>query len=177
MQEMDMSSTPSSTNNKNMLMIGGLLALVAVIGVGVVLARNSTNSAPSERMTASPTTTTTSPTGQVTTPATSPAATAETEATDTPSQVKTVNLEAGSFYFEPDVIRVKKGETVKIVMTSKDMMHDFNIDELDVKLPITRSGETNTVEFTATEAGTFEYYCSVGNHRAQGQVGTLIVEE
>jgi heme/copper-type cytochrome/quinol oxidase subunit 2 len=86
-------------------------------------------------------------------------------------------MEAGSFYYSPNEIRVKKGETVKIVMKSVDMMHDFNIDELDVKLPITKSGETNSVEFTADTVGEFEFYCSVGQHRANGQVGTLIVEE
>jgi heme/copper-type cytochrome/quinol oxidase subunit 2 len=91
-------------------------------------------------------------------------------------EAKTIAVEAGSFYFKPAEIRVKKGEVVTIQLTSKDMMHDFNIDALGVKLPITRSGSTNSVTFTADTAGTFEYYCSVGNHRAQGQVGTLIVE-
>jgi plastocyanin len=93
------------------------------------------------------------------------------------SEVRVIEVEAGSFYYSPDEIRVKKGETVRIVLNSVDMMHDFVIDELDIQTPIVRSGETNTVEFIADTAGTFEYYCSVGAHRAQGQVGTLIVEE
>jgi heme/copper-type cytochrome/quinol oxidase subunit 2 len=91
-------------------------------------------------------------------------------------EARTIAVEAGSFYYKPAEIRVKKGETVTIEMNSVDMMHDFNIDELGVKIPITRSGSTNSVTFTADTVGTFEYYCSVGNHRAQGQVGTLIVE-
>lgn len=90
--------------------------------------------------------------------------------------VKTISIEAGSFYYKPAVITVKKGETVKLVMTSKDMMHDFNIDELGIKLPLTKSGETNSVEFTPTKTGTFEYYCSVGQHRKNGQVGKITVE-
>ena len=32
------------------------------------------------------------------------------------------------------------------------------------------------VEFTVDKTGTFEYYCSVGQHRANGMVGNLIVE-
>lgn len=92
------------------------------------------------------------------------------------ANVKTITVEAGSFYYKPAVMTVKKGETVKIVMTSKDMMHDFNIDELGVKLPITKSGESNSVEFTPTKTGTFEYYCSVGQHRKNGQVGKITVE-
>ena len=33
------------------------------------------------------------------------------------------------------------------------------------------------LEFTADKAGSFEYYCSVGEHKAMGMVGTLKVEE
>ncbi len=91
--------------------------------------------------------------------------------------VRVVDIEGGAFYYKPNEIRVKKGEKVKIVMASKDMMHDFVIDELKVKMPIAKGGETGTVEFTADKAGTYEFYCSVGEHRKNGQVGTLIVEE
>lgn len=90
---------------------------------------------------------------------------------------KVITVEAGSYYYNPKEIRVKKGDTVQIVMTAKDMMHDFNIDELGVKMPITKSGETNSVTFVAGTTGEFEYYCSVGQHRQLGQTGTLFVEE
>lgn len=86
-------------------------------------------------------------------------------------------LEAGSFYYKPSVITVKKGETVKIVLNSVDMMHDFVIDELNVRTEIIKSGESGEVTFTPTVAGEFEFYCSVGEHRANGMVGTLIVTE
>jgi heme/copper-type cytochrome/quinol oxidase subunit 2 len=92
-------------------------------------------------------------------------------------EVRIVEVEAGSFYYEPNEIRVRQGETVRIVMTSVDMMHDFTIDELGVNIPVTKNGETAEVEFTADTLGEFEFYCSVGEHRANGQVGTLIVEE
>jgi nitrosocyanin len=91
--------------------------------------------------------------------------------------VKTVEIEAGSFYYKPNTITVKKGEKVKIVMNSVSMMHDFVIDDLNVKMPVVQNGNTGTVEFTADKVGTFEYYCSVGQHKAQGQVGTLVVTE
>ncbi len=99
-----------------------------------------------------------------------------TNSSMTESETRVISLEAGSFYFKPAEIRVKKGEKVRIELTAVDMMHDFNVDALDLKIPITRSGSTASVEFTADTVGTYEYYCSVGNHRAQGQVGTLIVE-
>src|SRR3989344_2957339 len=39
------------------------------------------------------------------------------------------------------------------------------------------TAKTKTVEFTVDALGEFEYYCSVGQHRQNGQVGTLIAEE
>jgi heme/copper-type cytochrome/quinol oxidase subunit 2 len=88
-----------------------------------------------------------------------------------------IDVEAGSFYYTPDTITVQKGQPVKIVMTSVDMMHDFIIDELDVQIPVIQNGDTGEVEFTPNTVGEFEYYCSVGAHRANGQVGTLVVTE
>lgn len=90
--------------------------------------------------------------------------------------IKTVEIEAGSYYYKPNIITVKKGEKVKIVIRSVSMMHNFNIDELGVAMPIVNNGDTGTIEFTADKVGTFEYYCSVGQHRKLGQVGKLIVE-
>lgn len=94
----------------------------------------------------------------------------------TDANVKVIEVEAGSFYYKPNVIEVAKGQKVKIVLTAVSMMHDFNIDELGVKMPITKNGDTGTVEFTADKVGTFEYYCSVGQHRANGQVGKITVK-
>jgi plastocyanin len=111
-------------------------------------------------------------------PTASPLPTNDSDASDSSMKTETrvISLEAGSFYYKPVEIRVKKGEKVRIEMTAVDMMHDFNVEELGIKIPITRSGSTASVEFTADKVGTYEYFCSVGNHRSQGQVGTLIVE-
>lgn len=105
--------------------------------------------------------------------------TATPTATITPTDVVNgeISVEAGSFYFKPNLIRVKKGEKVKLTLNAVSMMHDFNIDELGVKVPLTKNGTSSTVEFTPTKSGEFEFYCSVGSHRANGQVGKLIVTE
>jgi heme/copper-type cytochrome/quinol oxidase subunit 2 len=92
------------------------------------------------------------------------------------ADIQTIEVEAGSFYFKPNEIHVKVGQKVKLVLRSADMMHDFNVAELGIKAPITKSGDTSTVEFVASKAGKYEYYCSVGQHRKMGQVGTLFVE-
>lgn len=91
--------------------------------------------------------------------------------------VKTFALETGSFYYQPNTITVTEGDTVRIILNSVDTMHDFAIDELGVRTEIVQSGDTGEVTFVADTVGEFEFYCSVGEHRAQGMVGTLIVEE
>lgn len=91
--------------------------------------------------------------------------------------VNVIEVEGGSYYYSPNIIEVQRGDSVRIVLTSVDMMHDFVIDEIDVKSDIVKSGETGVVEFTVDEVGEYEFYCSVGNHRAQGMVGTLVVTE
>lgn len=87
-----------------------------------------------------------------------------------------IEVEGGAFYYEPNEIRVKAGEEVTIKLNSVDMMHDFVIDELNVSSEVIPGGESTTVTFTPTEAGEYEFYCSVGEHRANGMFGTLIVE-
>ncbi|MBI2028932.1 cupredoxin domain-containing protein [Candidatus Gottesmanbacteria bacterium] len=100
------------------------------------------------------------------------------QAINTSSQAaKIINIEAGSFYYKPNKITVKKGDTVKVVINSMDKMHDFVVDELNMRTPIVQAGDTGEATFVADSTGEYEFYCSIGTHRQQGMVGTLIVEE
>ncbi len=90
--------------------------------------------------------------------------------------VKEITITGSPFKFVPATIIVKKGDTVKITFKNSGGIHDFVIDELGVKTKTIASGATDTVEFVASKAGTFEYYCSVGTHRAQGMVGKITVQ-
>ena len=89
---------------------------------------------------------------------------------------QTISVEGGGFYFKPNLIKAKIGQKVTIVFNSVGGNHDFVIDDLDVKTPLTAAGKSAKVEFTPEKAGSFEFYCSVGNHRAQGMKGTLVVK-
>ena len=80
------------------------------------------------------------------------------------------------FWFDPKNITVQKGDTVKIIFTNTEGTHDLVIDEFNVATKKTNAGESDTVQFVADKMGTFEYYCSVGNHRQMGMVGKLIVK-
>lgn len=90
--------------------------------------------------------------------------------------VKTFELSASSFKYDIKEIRVKQGDKVNIVLNNKDGMHDWVIDEFNAKTKQITAGQTDTVEFVADKKGSFEYYCSVGQHRANGMFGKLIVE-
>jgi heme/copper-type cytochrome/quinol oxidase subunit 2 len=177
MNEETMQTTEPKKSNTMMIVLGVVLLGI----VGFLLFRNmansdqaDTNQAAEEEQTNAPTATT--PVGNTTQPAGTTASPATGVMVD-PSGVQVIKMEAGSFYFTPNTITVRKGQKVRIELTSKDMMHDFNIQELGVKSPITKAGDTSIVEFVANQVGEFEYYCSVGQHRQNGQVGTLIVEE
>lgn len=162
--------------SKNTLLVIGLFVIAGVVAVSQLMGKNM-GQVPAE----SDTVMTASPEVQ-SSPVASPVGDAMMEkkmaADDTvASDVQVIEMEAGAFYYKPDSIRVKKGQKVQIVFKSVDMMHDFNVDELNIKSEVVKGGNSSTFEFVANEAGTFEYYCSVGQHRQQGQVGTLIVEE
>ncbi len=93
------------------------------------------------------------------------------------SKVKTFTVEGGSFFFKPDKITIDKGDKVKIIFNNSGGIHNLVLDEFNVKMEPIQAGQSRTLEFTADKAGTFEYYCSVGNHRQMGMVGTLVVKE
>ena len=90
--------------------------------------------------------------------------------------IKSFTVEGGNFIFTPTVITVAKGDTVRITFKNTEGFHDFIIDEYNVKTKQISAGQEETIEFIADKVGTFEYYCSVGSHRAMGMVGTLEVK-
>ena len=102
-------------------------------------------------------------------------ATASTPATSTASTIKEFTVTGSSYKFDPATITVNKGDTVRITFNNSGGMHDLAIDEFKVKTKVLQSGESDTIEFVADQVGTFEYYCSVANHRAMGMKGNLVV--
>lgn len=90
--------------------------------------------------------------------------------------VKEFAVSGDNFAFAPSTITVNKGDTVRIVFTNAEGFHDWKIDEFNAATNKIGAGATETIEFVADKEGSFEYYCSVGSHRAMGMKGTLIVE-
>lgn len=87
-----------------------------------------------------------------------------------------ITVTGSNFTFSPKTLTVKKGQPVELTFKSSGGAHDFVIDEFNIKTQITPGGQSETVTFTPDKTGTFNYYCSVGNHRAMGMQGTIIVE-
>jgi plastocyanin len=91
--------------------------------------------------------------------------------------LKEFTIDAFNFGYSIPEIKIRKGQKVTITLTNSGGTHDLVIDELGVDSGKIVTGESVTFDFVANEAGEFEYYCSVGNHRAQGMVGKIIILE
>ncbi len=76
----------------------------------------------------------------------------------------------------PDIV-VQQGDTVAVTLCVTEGNHDWVVDAFDAATDVVGAdGDCSTVEFVADQVGEFEYYCSVGNHRAEGMYGALVVE-
>jgi plastocyanin len=115
---------------------------------------------------------------ETTEPADSMVKTTPTEADEAmdDTNVKVFEVNGGNFYFTPETFTVNEGDTVKVLLTNDGGTHDWVIEEFDARTEISQTGETVEVTFVADKAGEYEFYCSVGQHRANGMVGTLIVQ-
>lgn len=76
------------------------------------------------------------------------------------AEVHEFSVRAFQWGFDPEKITVKKGEKVRLLLSSTDVNHGLAFPEygLDVKLS---PGQTVPLEFTADKEGTFVGYCSV----------------
>lgn len=92
--------------------------------------------------------------------------------------VREFNVVGTPFKFDVSSIRVKKGEHVRINFKNAEGMHDWVLDEFPgARTKILQAGQSESIEFVADKVGTFEYYCSVGQHRAAGMKGAFVVTE
>jgi cytochrome c oxidase subunit 2 len=89
--------------------------------------------------------------------------------------VHEVQIVASRYTFEPATIEVMAGETVRLVVRSKDGTHGFAIPKLKIDLHIPDSGDPVTAEFTAPAAGEYEIACSEFCGRGHGQMRAALV--
>lgn len=109
-------------------------------------------------------------------PATLPTATVIAPTDNTATVNETFTVTGQNFSFAPAQLKVKKGDVVKIVFKNAEGFHDLVLDEFNVRTSQLKAGAEEAVIFKADKTGSFEYYCSVGTHRAMGMTGLLTVE-
>ncbi len=108
---------------------------------------------------------------------------------------KTITLTMNEFQFQPAEITVNVGQPVKLVLQNTGtMLHDFVSTDAMVEvmeehgaehnmggMPTTmhaavEAGQQSTLEFKATQAGTYTFHCTIAGHQEAGMTGTLIVK-
>ena len=99
------------------------------------------------------------------------------QAKDHIDPLKTVDVIASQFRFEPATISVEEGDTVRLRLRSVDRTHGIGIKAFRVKALIPKAGEAVIVEFVADRAGTFDItcseYCGTGHRAMKGKLVVL----
>lgn len=115
----------------------------------------------------------------------------------TPADV-TIQVDAKDFSFAPATLDVTAGKTVMIDLKNTGAVeHDFTIRTIKLAGKAeshgnadshmhtagesavhvaAKVGTNGTVTFTPTEAGTYQFECSVPGHKEAGMVGTFVVK-
>ena len=115
-------------------------------------------------------------------------------------RVQEFSVTAVDLAFQPTTLEVTAGMPVRLTMINEGALdHDFSILEIPmettgataVAMPghdmgamtvdpqlhmAVTMGMSNTVEFTPTKPGTYEFFCTVAGHKEAGMMGTLVVK-
>ncbi|MFP5263671.1 MAG: DUF5777 family beta-barrel protein [Blastocatellia bacterium] len=75
-------------------------------------------------------------------------------------QAREIKVSARKFEFEPKTITVRKGEHVKLVVTSEDVDHGIAIREFGVDEQV-KAKKTKVIDLTPDREGRFQFVCSV----------------
>jgi cytochrome c oxidase subunit 2 len=88
--------------------------------------------------------------------------------------VRTFEVTASRFKFEPDLLEVAAGDEVRLVLRSADSLHGLEIKGMKVKVKIPKGGEPVSATFVASRPGTFEFtcseYCGLGHRNMKGRL-------
>jgi plastocyanin len=91
----------------------------------------------------------------------------------------TITIEMGEYYYKPATITVSPGASVTVTLKNAGtLQHNFHCDQIN---PTTSSlvdpGKSLDFTFTApSQAGTYDFWCTVPGHKELGMVGKLEVK-
>jgi uncharacterized cupredoxin-like copper-binding protein len=119
---------------------------------------------------------------------------------DSEPSVTDVSLTASDIAYDAERLEVAAGQPVRLSLENAGVLeHDFSIrqipvagvhdeepaaddhdmshveEELALHVAAPANGGSNVLEFTPTEPGEYEFYCTVSGHKEAGMVGTLVV--
>lgn len=92
--------------------------------------------------------------------------------TPVPGEVRTFQISAENYEFNPFNVIVNQGDKVRLVITAGDRDYEFRLKAYDIKQKI-QQGVPATINFTATQAGKFTFDSPGLMHRSLK--GTLVV--
>ncbi len=127
-------------------------------------------------------------------------------ATPAPTSVQEITVKGSEFKFDPNQITLKVGQRVRLVFQNAGTVdHELKVDGMkasNVQLDLSKAGKipedeadeakgdatkaqvhayaaaqgTAAVEFTPTQAGTFDFACNLPGHKEAGMVGKFVVQ-
>ena len=98
------------------------------------------------------------------------------EAASQTNEPRIVEVIVRRFAFEPATIEAVEGERLRVLIRSADGPHGFEIKKFKVSKEIPRGTEPVTIEFTASEIGTFPILCSLFCGDGHGDMkGALVI--
>ena len=95
----------------------------------------------------------------------------------TPAADHPVELIASRNGFQPRVVTVHKGETIRLLLRTADQEHCFTLEALRIEKRIL-PGKATALDMTAERAGEFPFYCCLeSGAAAETERGRLIVTD
>lgn len=111
-----------------------------------------------------------------------------------------LTVEAVDLGFSPPTLEVTAGQPIKLTLQNNGALeHDFSVTEIPIEGTAEEAGgsghaaghgdseepdlhvsalggQTATLEFTPTEPGRYDFWCTVAGHKEAGMIGTLVVQ-
>ena len=88
-----------------------------------------------------------------------------------------IEIVAKRFTYDPDVITLKKGEPVVLVLRSIDVTHGLKVDGLNIKSNEIKKGKDTDIQFTPEQTGHFvgqcAYFCGTGHGEMKLQIDVV----
>lgn len=148
--------------NKGLLLGFGFLLIVAAIAIFMVMGRQKPLQTVQQ----------VAPSALPESPSTTP-----TDSGGTAKVIPEIVVTGGEYSFSPSTISLTLGEETKITFKNSGAMpHNFVSDELNLSTKTIGPGLEDSITVKVEKAGTYTFYCSVGNHRQLGMEGQLLVK-